>query len=223
MDGRRSAAEVVSLARRGGGGATTSGDVVPPVALCCEWLSAAPPAADLYTHASYARLPGGGAHGGPPDPHGTHDVARCLIGIVDGLREPLIAPRAANQFLLTLSIRDLAGDPSPWTRVLFKHAAREGDATAGTCHSRFLLDALPGTGGYISSSHSSPQQHPRPSHRDGTTGPRAGRAGRWPRPPRLSGGGSSSCSAPPPLSPSHTPQAAQRGMVEHEQRHGCRA
>eukprot|EP01065_Artemidia_motanka_P040877 TRINITY_DN5210_c0_g1_i4.p1 TRINITY_DN5210_c0_g1~~TRINITY_DN5210_c0_g1_i4.p1 ORF type:complete len:545 (+),score=199.27 TRINITY_DN5210_c0_g1_i4:110-1744(+) len=86
----------------------------------------------------------------------------------------------------------MATPPSPWPEVVFGPAHvrdRSQKVTAALAlliaHSRFLLDALPGTGGYISSSHSSPTG-PRHRSRSGEDFLRRG-------------GGQTA--APPPLSP----------------------
>eukprot|EP01062_Namystynia_karyoxenos_P065979 TRINITY_DN60001_c0_g1_i1.p1 TRINITY_DN60001_c0_g1~~TRINITY_DN60001_c0_g1_i1.p1 ORF type:complete len:644 (+),score=221.14 TRINITY_DN60001_c0_g1_i1:171-2102(+) len=92
--------------------------------------------------------------------------SRDVLGAV--LSHLHIVARQRSQGRLSVGAAALAAEPSPWLRALFPAAAvQPGDAAQRASavlallieHSRYMLDAMPGTGGYINSLHSSPTDH----------------------------------------------------------------
>jgi len=86
----------------------------------------------------------------------------------------LVARRQGSGDGLAVGAAALSRAPSPWPRILFKSVVSAANQQRISSilalmieHSRFLLDALPGTGGYINSSHSSPTG-PREAHLRGS-------------------------------------------------------
>eukprot|EP00756_Hemistasia_phaeocysticola_P024069 Hpha_TRINITY_DN15927_c7_g2::TRINITY_DN15927_c7_g2_i1::g.74258::m.74258 len=104
------------------------------------------------------------------------DAKELLGSVLSHLH--LVARRQGGGDGLAAGAAALSRAPSPWPRILFKSLEKSVVSAANQQrissvlalmieHSRFLLDALPGTGGYISSSHSSPQG-PRETHLRGS-------------------------------------------------------